>query len=198
MVFENVFKNVTLSGQIIRIEPLKVEHVKGLFAAGNDPEIWRYLNSPAPTCEADMRRIVDEAIQGYQNRLEVPFTIVRQSDSVVLGSTRLYDIKLNDRALEVGWTWLGSAAQRTAANTEAKYLLLRFAFETLGALRVQLKTDERNLRSQKAIERIGAVREGTLRKHRVNWDGFVRNSVFFSITDDEWPAVEKQLLEFLK
>ena len=107
-----------------------------------------------------------------------------------MGSTRYLDIRVANRSLEIGWTWLGVAVQRTPVNTDCKYLLLTHAFEDLGAIRVQLKTDARNVGSQKAIERIGAKREGTLRKHYVLWDGHVRDSVYFSVLEEEWPDVK--------
>ena len=127
-----------------------------------------------------------------QTGAEVPFVIRTQATGQVIGSTRYLDIRRPHRALEIGWTWLGTSFQRTEANTEAKFLLLQHAFEGLGAIRVQLKTDERNIRSQRAIERIGASREGVHRKQMVLWDGFVRNAVFYSITDDEWPLVKSR------
>jgi RimJ/RimL family protein N-acetyltransferase len=110
-----------------------------------------------------------------------------------VGSTRYLDIRRENRGLEIGWTWLAAAVQRTAVNTECKYLLLRHAFETLGAIRVQLRTDLRNLRSQRAIERIGATREGVFRQERIMWDGYLRDSVFYSVIDCEWPAVKARL-----
>ena len=110
-----------------------------------------------------------------------------------IGSTGYLDIDRPNRALEIGMTWYGLAYQRTAVNTECKYLLLRHAFDDLGALRVCLKTDSRNVRSQQAIERIGAIREGTLRNHRITWDGVNRHSVFYSVIDSEWPAVRSAL-----
>ncbi|MGE0555287.1 MAG: GNAT family N-acetyltransferase, partial [Gemmatimonadales bacterium] len=113
------------------------------------------------------------------------------------GSTRFLEIRRPDRALEIGWTWLGEASHRTAVNTETKYLLLRHAFEDLGARRVQLKTDGRNERAQRAIERLGAKKEGVLRLHRLMWDGHVRDSVYYSVIADEWPEVKARLKGFL-
>ncbi len=122
-----------------------------------------------------------------------PFATVENESGRAIGSTRYFDIRPEHRGLEIGWTWLGVAHQRTAANTECKRLLLVHAFDVLGALRVQLKTDARNLRSQRAIERIGAVREGVLRAHMILPDGFVRDSVMYSITRADWPAVKSKL-----
>lgn len=133
----------------------------------------------------------------HRNARATRATIDRAKDRAV-GSTRYLEIRPADRGIEIGSTWLGAESQRTAINTEAKYLLLRHAFETLGALRVQLKTDRRNEKSQKAIERLGAVREGILRKQVVTWNGYVRDSVYFSITDDEWPSVRARLEGWLR
>ncbi len=124
---------------------------------------------------------------------QLPFAVIDQKNNRVAGSTRYLDIRPNDRAIEIGSTWLGSEFQRTAINSECKYLLLRHAFEELGAVRVTLKTDGRNEQSQRAIERLGAVREGVLRKHMVMWDGYVRDTVYYSILDSEWPQVKDRL-----
>ena len=128
---------------------------------------------------------------------EVAFAIVATPSGKAVGSTRFLDILRPHRALEIGWTWIGAPWQRTAINTECKLLLLGHAFDTLGAHRVTLKTDARNERSQRAIERIGGVREGVLRRHRVCWDGFVRDTVYYGILDHEWPQVRMRLLEML-
>jgi RimJ/RimL family protein N-acetyltransferase len=123
----------------------------------------------------------------------VAFAIVSAASGAAVGSTRFLNIERPHRALEIGWTWIGPAWQRSAINTECKLLLLGHAFEQLGAHRVTLKTDARNLRSQRAIERVGGVREGVLRRHRVCWDGFVRDSVYYGIIDGEWPQVKSRL-----
>ncbi|MGH6631190.1 MAG: GNAT family N-acetyltransferase, partial [Burkholderiales bacterium] len=128
---------------------------------------------------------------------DVAFATVRQSDGRVMGSTRFLEIRRPHRSLEIGWTWLAPEAQRTALNTEAKYLMLRHAFEALGAERVQLKTDARNARSRQAILRLGAVEEGTLRKYQTRFDGYVRDTVIFGITAAEWPAVKTRLKDRL-
>ena len=128
---------------------------------------------------------------------EIAFAIIHKSDKRAIGSTRFLDIQPAHRTLEIGWTWIGTKYQRTAVNTECKYLLLSYAFEKLGAVRVQLRTDTRNEKSQKAIERIGAVKEGVLRKSHTTHTGFIRDSVYYSIIDDEWPAVKQRLEGFL-
>lgn len=184
---------VVLYGDAVRLEPLDHRHVDALFEEAQSDEIWRYMPVRRPGSRADMADLVDKAWKAASMGLEIPFAVIREEDERPVGSTRFLEIRRPDRALEIGWTWLGLSAQRTAANTESKYLLLRHAFEDLGAIRVQLKTDGRNQVAQRAIERLGAVREGVLRKQRLMWDGVRRDTVFYSILDDEWPAVKQRL-----
>jgi predicted thioesterase/RimJ/RimL family protein N-acetyltransferase len=189
---------LTLVGSRVRLEPLGIEHVDGLFEAGREPAVWKHLPRAAFGSAEDARRYVEEAMGGSAAGSEVAFAVVQAQDGRVVGSTRYLDLRRGDRALEIGWTWLSPLVQRTAVNTECKYLLLQHAFEALGAVRVQLKTDLRNERSQAAIARIGAVREGVLRRHMTLPDGYVRDSVMFSITDAEWPAVKARLEGMLR
>jgi RimJ/RimL family protein N-acetyltransferase len=184
---------VTLTGTHVRLEPLEPRHATGLVVAAADPRIWLYLTGPQPDTLPAMQQWIDKALQVAAGGTQIPFAIIDRANDRAVGSTRYLEIRPADRGIEIGSTWLGADAQRTSINTEAKYLLLRHAFETLGALRVQLKTDRRNEKSQRAIERLGAVREGILRKHVVMWDGYVRDSVYYSITDDEWPSVRARL-----
>lgn len=156
-------------------------------------EIWRYMPVTRPPDRDTMLSLIDKAWKAAAEGAEIPFAIIDDSTDRAVGSTRFLEIRRPDRALEIGWTWLAIPSQRTPANTEAKYLLLRHAFEDLGALRVQLKTDGRNERSQRAIERIGAVREGVLRHHRLMWDGVYRDTVYYSVLAPEWPAVKSRL-----
>lgn len=128
---------------------------------------------------------------------DVVFAIIVKDTGLAVGSTRFMDIRREHRGLEIGWTWLAPGVQRTRVNTEAKFLLLKHAFENLGALRVQLKTDARNTRSQRAIERIGGVMEGVLRRHMKVWDGHQRDTVYYSIVDTEWPAAKERFLQKL-
>src|SRR5262245_24709985 len=188
---------VILEGNSARLEPLDAKHAEGLFAIGQDAEIWRYLLRPKLESVADSEGFVEEAIQVATTGSQLPFAILDRKSNRVAGSTRYLDIRCSDRAIEIGSTWLGRDFQRTAINTECKYLLLRHAFEELGAVRVTLKTDSRNERSQRAIERLGAVREGVLRKHMVLWDGYVRDTVYYSILDTEWPQIKKRLEKLL-
>jgi RimJ/RimL family protein N-acetyltransferase len=184
---------VILEGDAVRIVPLDQAYAEELFAAAADPVIWPFMPIPQPTTLARVQAWIDEAWKHAATGDQVPFALIDISTGRAVGSTRYLDIRRNDKALEIGWTWLGASARRTSINTEAKYLLLRHAFQSLGAIRVQFKVDERNLPSQRAVERLGAVKEGVLRKQRINHDGFIRNAVYYSILDDEWPAVRKRL-----
>jgi RimJ/RimL family protein N-acetyltransferase len=148
---------------------------------------------PAPPSLDAMNVWIREARERAAGATERPFAILDAPSGRAIGSTRYLDIRPEHRGLEVGWTWLGPAFQRTAINTECKLMLLTHAFESMGAVRVQLKTDARNLQSQRAIERLGAVREGVLRRHMILWDGYVRDSVMFSISDLDWPEVRTRL-----
>jgi RimJ/RimL family protein N-acetyltransferase len=184
---------ITLSGAVVRLEPLGPQHVDGLLRAAADPAIWLWMpEDPSGSREA-MARWLEDALAQRDAGTQLPFAIVTQAGGVVIGSTRYLEIMPHDHTLEIGWTWLAHEAQRTAVNTECKYLLLRHAFEDLGAMRVQLKTDLRNTRSQAAIERLGAVREGVLRKHRIVQGQHQRYTVVYSIIDDEWPAAKARL-----
>lgn len=183
---------VVLEGRHVRLEPLEPHHAPDL-AAAVAPEIWRYLDGPPPLSEADVAAFIDEALAVAADGSQIPFATVHRASGRAVGSTRFMDIRPAHRALEIGWTWLGKPWQRTAANTEAKRLMLGHAFEHLGAVRVCLKTDARNVQSQQAIARLGAVHEGVLRRHMILWDGTIRDTVYYSILDHEWPAVKARL-----
>ena len=186
-------KPVTLLGSHVRLEPVGPQHAGDLYAVGADESIWRFLPRPAYRSLDDAREWVDMCVERNNSGERVQFAVILSAEGKAIGSTGYLDIDRPNRALEIGMTWYGLAYQRTVVNTECKYLLLRHAFGELGALRVCLKTDSRNERSQKAIERIGAVREGTWRNHRITWDGVNRHSVFYSIIDSEWPSVRVAL-----
>jgi RimJ/RimL family protein N-acetyltransferase len=184
----------TLAGRHVRLEPLALLHVPDLFAAlMTDPSVWQWLPAAPPTTLAEMEARVAADLDAQAKGAVVAFAQIEQGSGRAVGSTTYLAISRRDRGLEIGSTWIARPWQRTGINTEAKYLLLRHAFEELGAVRVQLKTDKRNLQSQAAIERLGAVREGILRKHMLVRDGFIRDTVLYSITDDEWPAVKARL-----
>jgi N-acetyltransferase len=180
---------VTLDGKTVRVEPLGLEHSAGLRAAYmRDPDILRYHNI-APYDASD------EAWSDYMQRSmslpgRMPFAMVLKETGQAVGTTSYLDIRPEHCGLEIGYTWIGKDYQGTQVNPENKYLLLRHAFETLGAIRVQLKTDARNLQSQRAMAKLGAKLEGTLRNQIILPDGYYRHSVMFSITDDEWPEVK--------
>lgn len=184
---------VLLEGRHVRLEPLALRHAPALFAASRDPEIWRWLLVRQFETVADTEKWITDALATQAAGSDVAFATVRQSDGVPIGSTRYLDIRRPHRSLEIGWTWLAPEAQRTPINTEAKYLMIRHAFEQLDAVRVQLKTDERNARSRAAIARVGAAFEGILRKYQARYDGYVRNTAIFSLTAEEWPAAKAAL-----
>lgn len=177
-----------------RLEPLGLHHAQGLHQAGPDPVIWAWLPFAQPKTLAQMQQYIERALAAQAQGAELPFAVIDTRTGQVAGTTRYLDVQPENRGLEIGATWYGVAWQRTRINTECKLMLLTHAFDTLGAVRVQLKTDGRNQRSQNAILRIGAQYEGRLRKSRVLHDGFIRDTVYFSIIADEWPAVRAGLL----
>ena len=183
----------TLEGPGIRLEPLAEGHHGALCAVGLDPELWRWTPKPVHTA-ADMAAYIAVALAERRAGRALPFAIIDKATGQAIGSTRYGAIEPLHRRLEIGWTWFGRSWQRTGANTEAKYLLLQHAFETLGCLRVELKTDALNERSRAAIRRIGAREEGTLRSHMITASGRIRDTVYYSILDAEWPEI-KQTLE---
>lgn len=186
---------VTLQGQHVRLEPMTEEHIPGLTEIGAGQTFWDFMLYGNINTEADMRGWVRDILGRAEKGTDLPFTVVHLASGRVAGATRYLNIMPKDRGLEIGGTWYGTDFQRTVVNTECKYLLLKHAFETLGCIRVQLKTDLRNERSQRAIERIGAIKEGVLRNHMILPDGRIRHSVFYSILDTEWPEVKKKLGE---
>lgn len=189
---------VTLEGSVVRLEPLRREHQQLFWDAAKDSleEIFRWIPYAMKTPE-DFLRLVDKAFQEQERGESVVFATVERSSGRVIGSTRFMNIDRANRRVEIGSTWIAPAWQRTAVNTEAKYLMLRHAFEIWGCFRVELKTDALNDKSRNAILRIGAKEEGTLRRHVVTWNGRVRDSVYFSILDNEWPEVKHKLETYL-
>jgi N-acetyltransferase len=191
-------KPVVLTGTHVRLEPMTEEHISALAEIGVGQPFWDFMLYGNITSVDDMRGWVLDILEREKKRTDLPFVAIHLESGRVAGATRYLNIMPQDRGLEIGGTWYGSEFQRTVVNTECKYLLLSHAFETLGCIRVQLKTDLRNERSQKAIERIGAVKEGVLRNHMILPDGRIRHSVFYSILDTEWPEVKKRLEEMLE
>ena len=181
---------VVLRGKEVRLEPLGLIHAQGLYNRGRVEADWTHLPRSCFVDLADTRHWIDEAlaVEG-----QLPFAIVETAKDKVIGSTRYLNIRPEHRSLEIGWTWLGQNWQRTAINTETKLLLLSHAFEKLGCVRVEFKTDIRNERSQRALQRIGATKEGVLRNHMIVQDEFVRDSVYFSVISSEWLDVKERL-----
>jgi len=188
----------TLEGQRVRMEPLDLErHWEGLLAIGLEPLLWRYtINQPQRPEE--LRAYLETALREQQAGTSVPFATVDRVSGKVAGCTRFGNIDRHHRRVEIGWTWVGRPFQRSHVNTEAKYLMLRQAFERWGCRRVEFKTASTNLPSQNAMLRIGCVQEGTLRKHMIRDNGENRDSVYFSIVDDEWPAVKTRLEDWIE
>jgi len=193
----NWVTSVTLTGKYVRLEPMTEAHIAALAEIGAGKEFWDFMVYGRMEDENDMAGWVREILVRAEKGTDLPFVAIHLESGRVAGATRYLNIMPNDRGLEVGGTWYGLDFQRTVLNTECKYLLLTHAFESLGCIRVQIKTDSLNLRSQKAIERIGAVKEGVLRNHMVLPNGRIRHSVFYSILDTEWPDVKKKLEEML-
>jgi len=183
---------VTLEGQVVRLEPLSLTHLSDLCEVGLDPELWR-LAADRITTPGEMRDYIEAAMHERDAGHSLPFAYVDKQSGRAIGSTRFGNIDRANRRVEIGWTWIAPKWQRTRVNTEAKYLMLRHAFETLGCIRVELKTDSLNERSRNAILRIGAKEEGTFRNHMIVSGGRIRHSVYFSIVDSEWPAVKLSL-----
>lgn len=180
-------------GEHVILEPIAMSHIDGLFEIGQQMDDWAYLPIPGFCSRQEAEKWVGQALGLAERGLHFTFVLVHPSSGQLMGSTRYLNIRERDHGLEIGYTWLGEAYQRTAANTEAKYLLLKNAFESIGAHRVEFKTDLRNIRSQNAIERLGAQREGVFRRHMVAQGGHIRDSVYYSITDLDWPQVKKGL-----
>src|SRR5438132_9620845 len=183
---------VTLEGQYVRLEPLTQAHVGPLIAAASDGELWNTQVTIIPQ-PAGMKDYIQAALDGQAQGRELPFVIINKSSNQVVGTTRFYEIRPNDRAAAIGYTWLAKSAQRTLVNTESKLLLLTHAFEHWRCNRVELITDVLNEQSRAAILRLGAQQEGILRKHLILPSGRIRDSVIFSIIDEEWPQVKARL-----
>ncbi|QNS08370.1 GNAT family N-acetyltransferase [Streptomyces xanthii] len=183
---------VTLTGTHVRLEPLTRGHLSDLFAAGgNDDEVWRWQGGPTPTTEAELGAKLDDVLD--DELVALPFAVVLLETGRAIGWTTYLDVSEQNERLEIGWTWYGRRHWRSAVNTESKLLLLTHAFEELGMGRVQWKTDHMNHRSRTAIARLGAQPEGILRRHRQRPDGTFRDSVYFSMLADEWPAAKAGL-----
>ena len=190
----NIVLLLTLEGSVVRLEPVRREHADLFWeVAKNDlDDVFRWIPYSMKTPE-DFQRLIDKAFEEKERGESVVFATVEQSSGRVIGSTRYMNIDRINRRVEIGSTWIAPAWQRTGVNTEAKYLMLRHAFEAWKCMRVELKTDALNQKSRNAILRIGAKEEGTLRRHLLTWTGRVRDTVYFSILDHEWPEVKTRL-----
>jgi len=192
-----IIKDITLEGVNVRLEPLSDKHKSDLAKVGKDEDIWRYLLYGKISTEDQISNWVNMILVRKAKNYELPFAVITKKTGRAIGSTRFIDIDFENRGLEIGGTWYGIEYQRTIINTECKYLLLCYAFDTLDFIRVQFETDSRNIKSQIAIERIGAKKEGLFRNHIITPDGSIRHSVFYSIIDSEWPDVKKRLENML-
>lgn len=192
-----VVEPVTLTGHYAQLEPMLPAHREMLAEVGLDEELWRWIPDPVHTPE-EMFAYVDAALAQQASGVSLPFTIVERKSGKVIGATRYANIERVHRRVEIGWTWVAPAWQRTPINTECKYMLLRHAFETLGCIRVELKTDSLNEKSRKAIARIGAREEGIFRNHMITSTGRLRHTVYFGVIDSDWPVVKARLEEKLK
>ncbi|HXV33108.1 MAG TPA: GNAT family protein [Gaiellaceae bacterium] len=182
-----------LEGRLVVVEPLAPEHEDDLREAARDPAVWRWLPIEQPAGREAFHRWLEEALAERDAGTQVPFAVVDRASGKAIGSTRYLTLRPEHRGIEIGWTWNASSAWGTGANAEAKLLLLRHAFETLGCMRVEFKTDALNERSRAALEALPARFEGIFRKHMLVRDGALRDSAYYAVTDDEWPAVRASL-----
>lgn len=188
---------ITLTGRIVRLEPLSLDHVPALADVGLDPAIWRWTIA-RPTSEADLRAWAETAIEAADAGRELPFATVDAATNRPIGSTRFLNFVPEHRRVEIGWTWLAPGAQRSGANREAKLLMLSHAFDGWACRRVEFKTDSRNERSRAALLGIGATFEGIFRNHMVMPDGPMRHSAYYSVIDDEWPDLKARLERLIR
>jgi len=187
---------VRLTGTLVTVEPLGPDDVDGLDAIATDPEMFRWIGVDISQRSA-LEAWLETALDNAQSSIEVPFTVRSAANGEILGTTRFLGLQLDHLVAEIGWTWYSRAVWGTGVNVETKLLLLGHAFETVGLRRVEFKTDSRNERSRGALTALGAQYEGTFRKHRVLAGGEVRHSAYFSVIDDEWPAVRAGLIRRL-
>jgi RimJ/RimL family protein N-acetyltransferase len=185
----------TLQGRAVRIEPLRADHEAGLRAAAADPRVWRWMPIDPTGSDESFHSWMADALERAAAGLDAPFSVLSADGGQVLGSTRYLALRPEHRSLEIGWTWLSPAAWGTGANAEAKLLLLEHAFERLGCMRVEFKTDAKNERSRAALEAIGARFEGIHRKHMLVRGGELRDSAWYSVIDDDWPATKAALAD---
>jgi N-acetyltransferase len=184
---------IILEGNFVRLESLSMNHLKGLAEVAFEESIWKW-NPSVISNEKDLRHYIETAFTDKEKGIALPFATIEKSSHKVIGSTRFGNIDVKNRRVEIGWTWIHPNWQRSAINTEAKFLMLRHAFETWKCIRVELKTDVLNDKSRNAILRIGAKQEGILRQHVICDSGRIRDTIYFSILDSEWQEVKSNLL----
>ncbi len=184
---------VPLEGRVVRLEPIAERHVTDLAKIGLEEEIWRYMRYGKMETIEQLTDWVRELLVLQEQGTDLPFAVIYKETNSAVGCTRYLNIDTFDRSLEIGGTWYGLDYQGTLVNTECKYLLMKHAFEVLGCVRVWFKTDARNQRSQRALERLGVVKEGVLRNHMILPDGYIRDSVVYSLLPNEWPQVKMKL-----
>lgn len=189
-------KNIILEGNTITLVPLEMKYKDQLYEAIKSPEVWEYTWREVKTLD-DIEQILSIAVQSRNDGKQLPFIIKDKLSGEVLVTTRIGDIDTTNRNVEIGWTWLSPSVWRTKVNTECEFLLLQYCFEALKVLRVQFSVSGQNVRSQKAVERIGAVKEGVFRKHRIKADGTIHDNIFYSIVDTEWIDVKEKLNKLL-
>ncbi|SEC68595.1 GNAT family protein [Paenibacillus sp. GP183] len=188
---------VVLEGERVMLIPIETSHTHDLFEAGNDARIWKGIMEPIESL-VSAQSMITQALEDKKQNGSLPFSVFDKESNKIVGSTRLFDFWPSHRQLEIGHTWYNPGVWRTRVNTECKYLLLMHSFEVLDMVRVQIKTDLRNTGSQAAITRLGAVKEGVLRQHKIMFDGYIRDTVMFSVIDREWPSVKARLEDFLQ
>ena len=186
------FNSVELDGARVRLEPMRRDHLDALTEIGQYDELWKWTRARADTRES-MSEYMEEALTDAERGSAVPFVTIDKISGSIVGSTRFGNIDPPNRRVEIGWTWIAPPFQRSYVNTEAKYLMLRHAFDVWDCARVELKTDALNEKSRNAMRRLGAVEEGILRRHMLTYTGRFRDTVFYSILDHEWPAVRARL-----
>ena len=186
-----------LQGQIVRLEPLNIKHADDLFRASKDERIWQWYTRPAFVDSHDVQNWIQLATHMQMLAEQMPYVIIHKKNQLPIGSTRFLNISQSNKSLDIGDTWLAPTYWQTNVNLECKFLMLSHAFDELNVYRVQLTTDARNIGAQKSIENLGATKEGILRSERINYDGFRRDSVYYSILDHEWPEIKANLKQLL-
>ena len=189
-------KPVTLDGKRIRMEPMLADHLDALAEAGGFAELWKWTTTRADTRD-EMETYMNVALRDAAAGTALPFVTIDKASDRIIGSSRFGNIDPSNKRAEIGWTWITPEFQRTYVNSEAKYLMLRHAFEVWGCVRVELKTDFLNSKSRNAMLRMGATEEGVLRKHQIMYDGRYRDTIYYSVLDTEWPEVKKRLEGFI-